>query len=137
MGKYTRLAEFLAAQHASEIVMSFADLERVIGEKLPVQASTERSWWRHGPSFNEIAQGWSAAGFTPDLVDIEERRLLFRRATEAETHAFPAGSPAEAAGAGRHPLFGCLEGVTHLVEGVDLTEPADPDWARIADRKTL
>jgi hypothetical protein len=37
----------------------------------------------------------------------------------------------------RHPIFGALKDVTHLVEGVDLTEPADPDWARIADAKTL
>ena len=29
----------------------------------------------------------------------------------------------------RHPLFGALKGTTFIPPGVDLTEPADPDWA--------
>jgi len=33
----------------------------------------------------------------------------------------------------RHPLFGALKGVAFVPPGVDLTEPADPDWADIAD----
>ena len=28
---------------------------------------------------------------------------------------------------GRHPAFGALKDITHLVPGVDLTEPAFPD----------
>jgi hypothetical protein len=35
---------------------------------------------------------------------------------------------------GRFPLFGCLKGTVEVHEGVDLTEPADPDWgARLND----
>lgn len=36
----------------------------------------------------------------------------------------------------RHPLFGALKGITSIPPGVDLTEPADPDWADISDEKT-
>jgi hypothetical protein len=28
----------------------------------------------------------------------------------------------------RHPLFGALKGLVHVPSGVDLTEPADPNW---------
>jgi hypothetical protein len=31
----------------------------------------------------------------------------------------------------RHPLFGALKGATHIPSGVDLTEPADPDWGKV------
>ena len=31
----------------------------------------------------------------------------------------------------RHPLFGALKGVTRIPPGVDLTEPADPDWGNV------
>jgi hypothetical protein len=31
----------------------------------------------------------------------------------------------------RHPLFGALKGVTLVPPGVDLTEPADPDWGKV------
>jgi hypothetical protein len=31
----------------------------------------------------------------------------------------------------RHPLFGALKGSVHIPDGVDLTEPADPDWGKV------
>jgi hypothetical protein len=31
----------------------------------------------------------------------------------------------------RHPLFGALKGMTFIPPGVDLTEPADPDWGKV------
>jgi hypothetical protein len=31
----------------------------------------------------------------------------------------------------RHPLFGALKGMTSVPAGVDLTEPADPDWGKV------
>ena len=31
----------------------------------------------------------------------------------------------------RHPLFGSMKGTTIIMPGVDLTQPADPDWARV------
>jgi hypothetical protein len=31
----------------------------------------------------------------------------------------------------RHPLFGALKGFTRIPPGVDLTEPADPDWGKV------
>ena len=33
----------------------------------------------------------------------------------------------------RHPLFGLLKGLTIVPPGVDLTEPADPDWGKVND----
>jgi hypothetical protein len=31
----------------------------------------------------------------------------------------------------RHPLFGALKDITFVPRGVDLTEPADPDWGEV------
>jgi len=28
----------------------------------------------------------------------------------------------------RHPAYGALKGLIHIPPGVDLTEPADPEW---------
>jgi hypothetical protein len=33
----------------------------------------------------------------------------------------------------RHPVFGALKGTTFVPPGVDLTEPADPDWANFIE----
>lgn len=52
----------------------------------------------------------------------------------------PAEEPAEDAEKpgnqpkGRFPLLGCLKGTVQVQDGVDLTEPATPDWcARLND----
>lgn len=35
----------------------------------------------------------------------------------------------------QHPLFGCLKGQITIAPGVDLTEPACPEWAELAEEK--
>jgi hypothetical protein len=34
---------------------------------------------------------------------------------------------------GRHPIFGALRGTITIAPGVDLTEPADPEWGKVYD----
>jgi hypothetical protein len=36
----------------------------------------------------------------------------------------------------RHPLFGALKGVTFIPPGVDLTEPAEPDWGKVYEQRS-
>ena len=36
----------------------------------------------------------------------------------------------------RHPLFGALKDVTFIRPGVDLTEPADPDWGKVYEHRS-
>ena len=37
----------------------------------------------------------------------------------------------------RHPLFGALKGVTFIRPGVDLTQPADPDWGKVYEKSAV
>jgi hypothetical protein len=37
----------------------------------------------------------------------------------------------------RHPLFGALKDVTLVPPGVDLTEPADPDWGKVYEKNVV
>ena len=61
MGKYEPLTEFLKQQTGSEVRMSFAQIERVIGSKLPPVAR-HRAWWSNSPSNNVMTQAWLDAG---------------------------------------------------------------------------
>jgi hypothetical protein len=36
----------------------------------------------------------------------------------------------------RHPLFGCMKGTVWIAPGVDLTAPACPEWAVIAEESS-
>src|ERR1700754_3730692 len=101
MGKYSRLGEFLQAQRHKEIRMTFAEIERVIGDKLPPNSPQYPAWWSNNPSNNVMTKVWLAAGFRTEQVDTNARKVVFRRIeqTPAET------SPARAKKAGQHPII--------------------------------
>ena|SRR5579863_5409895 len=127
MGKYEPLTEFLRNQRSGEVRMTFEQIERVIGGKLPPVAQRHRAWWSNSPSNNVMTRAWIEAGFRSEQVDMSARKLVFRRGKRIER----SGS-SEAATPGQHPLFGCMKGTVHIPEGVDLTAPADPQWGEIA-----
>jgi hypothetical protein len=130
MGKYTRLGEFLRAQRSKEVPMTFAEIERVIGGKLPPNSPQYPAWWSNNPLNNVMTKVWLSAGFRTEQVDVKSRKVVFRRIEEkaVEPSSIPPAKKGE-----RHPLFGALKGLAHVSPGVDLTEPADPDWGRVYD----
>lgn len=110
--------------------MTFAEIERVIGGKLPPNSPQYPAWWSNNPSNNVMTKVWLDAGFRTEQVDVKSRKIIFRRVEDK-----PAGEPPPppARKGERHPLFGALKDVTLIPPGVDLTEPADPDWGKVYD----
>jgi hypothetical protein len=127
MGKYSRLGEFLRSQRAREVPMTFAEIERIIGAKLPPNSPQYPAWWSNNPSNNVMTRVWLAAGFRTEQVDTKARKVVFRRIEQ--NAANPAEPPAKKTG--HHPIFGALKRSVYIPEGVDLTEPADPDWGKV------
>ncbi|MEJ0079002.1 MAG: hypothetical protein WDO17_26940 [Alphaproteobacteria bacterium] len=137
MGKYEPLGQFLRKQRTQEVPLTFREIEKITGVKLPPKAQHHRAWWSNNPDNNVMTKVWLAAGFESAQVDMEGRKLVFRRAKATEP-ASGLSEPAQklyATNDGRHPIFGALKDITRLVPGVDLTEPADPEWADLADKK--
>ena len=108
--------------------MTFAEIERVIGGKLPPSSPQYPAWWSNNPSNNVMTKVWLDAGFRTERVDVRSRKVVFRRVEQkpAETPA----SPRPRKG-GHHPILGALKGLVRIPPGVDLTEPADPDWGKV------
>src|ERR1700682_510954 len=131
MGKYTRLGDFLRAQRSKEVTMTIAEIERVIGGKLPPNSPQYPAWWSNNPSNNVMTKVWLSAGFRTAQVDVKSRKVVFRRAEEKLTEPTETSSPPKAKKGERHPLFGALKGLVRVPPGVDLTEPADPDWGKV------
>lgn len=132
MSKYAPLGDYLRKQRTAEVPMTFAQIERVIGGKLP-PSQDNRAWWSNNPWNNVMTKVWLDAGFITEQVDIEGRKLVFRRAAKEHT---PMGqfeeAPQEEFASGRHPLFGALKGLIRVPPGTDLTQPADPEWGKNA-----
>ena len=129
--KYEPLTEFLCRQSRDVVRMSFDEIERVIGARLPPSAMQHRAWWSNNPENNVMTKAWKDAGFESEDVDMRGRRVAFRR-VRSETSG-DAGAPSVDVTTGdRHPLIGWMKGTLTITDGVDLTQPADAEWGEVA-----
>src|SRR5271163_2399190 len=80
MGKYDRLETYLRGQHADEVPMTFAEIERVTGARLPPSAFAHRPWWSNNASNSVLTKVWLKAGFRSTRVDMAKHKLVFERA---------------------------------------------------------
>jgi hypothetical protein len=129
--KYQPLTEFLRRQSRDVVRMSFDEIERVIGAKLPPSAGDHRAWWSNNAQNNVMTKAWKDAGFESQDVDMEGRRVTFRRVRSDGSG--DAGAPSvDVTTKAPHPLIGWMKGTMTIAEGVDLAQPADPEWGDAA-----
>ena len=129
MSKYDPLENWLEQTNDEAIPMGFSEIEHVLGFELPPSSRTQRAWWSNNASNNVMTRAWLDAGFETANVDMEGKKLVFKRVKKAAT-----AQPAEAAKtARRHPAFGALKGMLTLPADLDLTQPAMPEWADLLD----
>ncbi len=80
--KYGPLKTYLDNQLAplKTVTLSFADVEKIIGQKLPKSARNHRTWWGNVDDiYASQARGWLNAGFKVDMVDTASKRVRFKR----------------------------------------------------------
>jgi hypothetical protein len=127
MSKYEPLRKHLEASRVAQVPMTFGEIESILGFGLPPSSRRHRAWWSNNPSNSVITYAWLNAGYRTEQVDLEARRLVFRR-VEAERDRV--GSVPRTGG--RHPFIGSLKGTVTIAPGVDLAAPADEGWGEIA-----
>ena len=76
--KYQPLADYLAAQRADTVTLTFAEVEAILSVPLPVSAYSP-TWWTNSPSMDH-ARRWIAVGWRRDQVHIAAEWVSFRRA---------------------------------------------------------
>ena len=134
MGKYEPLTHFLTRSGSRRLPMKFEEIERLLGFPLPASSRTHRAWWSNNPTNNVMTKAWLAAGYETADVDLPSGRLVFqRREDDSSLTPAPRFAASERSATGRigsHPAFGAMKGLVRIEPGVDLTKPADPDWAR-------
>jgi hypothetical protein len=147
MSKYDRLSRYLAGSQERELGMTFSQTEKIRGFRLPKPARQYPAWWSNHAGSHAQAQAWLAAGFETEQVDIAGERVTFvltERAAGLSEMPQPNYQPASFAGVEvedldgnkhvvHHPAFGSMKGTTIIMPGVDITEPADPDWGKVYD----
>lgn len=79
MNKYEPLTRYLAAISDETHAMTFAEVEGIIVGSLPPSAYRHRAWWSNNPQGHVMAQAWTKAGWETSDVDMQSRKLVFRR----------------------------------------------------------
>ena len=129
MSKYEPLGAYLKKQDKELVPMTFAEIERVTGVKLPASASKYRPWWSNNPDNSVMTKIWLDAGYESEQVDMAKRKLVFRRVRAAKSAASERGEKPF------HPAYGFMKGLVRVMPGVDLTQPVDPDLPDYLDAK--
>jgi DNA-binding transcriptional regulator YiaG len=77
--KYFHLHEHLRQSAADELTLTFAEIELVIGAKLPSSARTRRAWWSNRGRGAVQAQAWMSAGYHAVNLSLAEEQVTFRK----------------------------------------------------------
>lgn len=118
--KYERLNDHLRHQTASEVPMTFAEIEALIGAALPPSARKHRPWWSNNSANSAATHAWLDAGYETERVDMGGERLVFRRASAPAATVDPADPLAG--------LYGAMRGTVLFHPDVDLTAPIEDAW---------
>ena len=78
MGKYDPLRDLLASRQLDEVVLTFGEVEKLVGP-LPPSAHVHRAWWANGSKVQSLA--WRSAGWHVAAVDQAAQRVTFARGT--------------------------------------------------------
>jgi hypothetical protein len=115
MGKYEPLGEFLRAQTREQVPMTFKEIERILGARLPA-SKQHRAWWSNNSDNNVMTRAWLQAGYETEAVDVQAGKLVFRKMKD---------EPRPPSETSRHPMFGCMKDMFTVEEGYDLTSPME------------
>lgn len=82
MAKYDPLGRYLSSSGRLEFELSFAEIERILGTRLPDSASRPQ-WWANeeSPSTRHVQlRAWRDAGYDAFLVDGADKIRFCKRA---------------------------------------------------------
>jgi len=77
MDKYGKLTEWL---RNPTVVLTFDEIEKIIGDKLPDAAFKYRPWWGNEKGKeSRQCNSWLSAGWEVGKVDLKAKMVLFRK----------------------------------------------------------
>ena len=78
--KYQALQAHLNRRNGRAELLSFEDIEDIIGKQLPMSATKHRAFWANDQEgYHSHAQAWMGAGYRVAYVDREDKIVRFER----------------------------------------------------------
>jgi hypothetical protein len=119
MSKYEPLPQFLASVGGTTHRMSFREIERILGFKLPKSAYQHEAWWSNNATGHSHARAWMNFGWRTEAVDLVGHKVTFMKSGPSNTPRAP--SP-------KRDPWGCMAGTITIMPGADLTVPTGEKW---------
>jgi hypothetical protein len=80
MAKYDPINENLQNSPDNEVTLSFKQVEKIIGDKLPPSAYRHQAWWANEAKGNHVhAHAWMDVGWEVETVNQREHWVRFTR----------------------------------------------------------
>jgi hypothetical protein len=124
MSKYEPLTRYLERSKDQVVELTFAEIERIIGGKLPASSHRHRALWSNHPVGHVMTQAWLAAGYESEQIDMASKRVKFRRTEAKAATAEPGKSGKELFDS----LYGSMRGTISIPKGVDIMAPVKLEW---------
>ena len=131
MSKYKPLERHLRASGKPRLVLTFSQIEKILGMRLPTSARRHPAWWSNNEGSHVQAQAWRDPGYRTEQVDITGEKLTF--VADKSPSSLPSPAIAGKAERASAALFGSMKGTTVVMPNVDLTQPTAPEWGRLRD----
>lgn len=72
MRKYDPLMLFLDKSGQDEIILSYQEIENIIGDNLPLTAYNRKEWWNNNDSSHTQSSAWSDVGYKTSKIRLGE-----------------------------------------------------------------
>ncbi len=77
MSKYTPLGEYLRDLDKDRVLLTFEEIEDILGADLPKSARKHNAWWSNGG--HSQADAWMDAGWRVENLDQKDEEVVFRK----------------------------------------------------------
>lgn len=77
-GQYQGLREYLRERFANRVVLTFAEIEDLLGFSLPEPARVDQAWWGGGARPSTQSDAWTFVGRTA-TVNLVAQSVVFER----------------------------------------------------------
>jgi hypothetical protein len=89
MAKYEPLSRYLKSNSKPSLTLSFAEIEAIIGAKLPRDARERKGWWWSDPvsgSPQVQCRAWVQNGYVTAAIDLDAGQVTFQTGRPVSKH---------------------------------------------------